>query len=61
MKDLKAERAKLLLEATDCEMIGSLAADAHKRATFRRVAQQLRQIADDLEAQIAASEEQDAA
>ena len=50
MQDLKDRREKLLAEATDCELIGNLATDDAKRATFRRLAQQFRTIAEQLEA-----------
>jgi hypothetical protein len=38
MQDLAAKREKFLQEAADCELIGSLAEDANKRETFRRLA-----------------------
>ena len=50
MQDLKDRREKLLAEATDCELIGNLATDDAKRATFRRLAQQFRTIAEQLKA-----------
>jgi SepF-like predicted cell division protein (DUF552 family) len=54
MKDLKAELEKLLTNAEDCELIARLAADKSKRETFTRIAQQLRQMATELKADIAA-------
>jgi hypothetical protein len=56
MKDLQARREKLLVDAADCELICNLAPDAGKRATFRRLARQLRQMADYIDAEIAARE-----
>ena len=41
----------MLAEATDCELIGNLATDDAKRTTFRRLAQQFRTIAEQLEAE----------
>ena len=61
MQDLAAKREKFLQEAADCELIGSLAQDAKKRETFRHLAKQLRQLADDLAAEIVARERKDAA
>ena len=52
MLDLAAKREKYLLEAVDCELIGHLAIDANKRETFLRLAKQLRQMADDIAAEI---------
>jgi SepF-like predicted cell division protein (DUF552 family) len=54
MKDLKAELEKLLTNAEDCTLIARLAADKQKRETFTRIAQQLRELAADLQAEIAA-------
>jgi hypothetical protein len=61
VQDLAAKREKFLQEAADCELIGSLAQDAKKRETFRHLAKQLRQLADDLAAEIVARERKDAA
>jgi hypothetical protein len=52
MHDLRARHQKLLVDAADCEMIGALASDAEKRETFRRLAQDLRKLAEDLHAEI---------
>jgi hypothetical protein len=60
MQDLTAKREKFLQEAADCELIGNLAADVNKRETFRRLAKQLRQLADDVAAEIAARDGKDA-
>jgi len=54
MKDLQAKLERLLAEAQDCDLIGNLASDHDKRATFRRMAEQLRQMAEQLKADIAA-------
>jgi len=54
MKDLKAKLEHLLAEAHDCDLIGNLATDQAKRATFRRMASQFREMADQLKADIAA-------
>jgi SepF-like predicted cell division protein (DUF552 family) len=57
MKDLKAELEKLLTNAEDCELIARLAADKRKRETFSRIANQLREMASELKADIAARSE----
>ncbi|TCU78839.1 hypothetical protein EDE08_101621 [Bradyrhizobium sp. R2.2-H] len=54
MKDLKAELEKLLVNAEDCDLIARLAADQEKRETFGRIAKQLREMASELSAEIAA-------
>jgi hypothetical protein len=54
MKDLQAKLEQLLAEAHDCELIGNLATDQAKRTTFRRMAAQFREMADELKADIAA-------
>ena len=48
MKDLQAKLEKLLADAEDCDLIGKLAADPTKRATFRRLAMQTRAMAEEL-------------
>ena len=53
MQDLKAKLEKLLIEAEDCELIGRLATDIHKRELFLRLAFDLRAMARDIEAMIA--------
>jgi SepF-like predicted cell division protein (DUF552 family) len=57
MKDLKAELEKLLANAEDCELIARLATDKSKRDTFGRIANQLREMASQLQADIAARSE----
>jgi hypothetical protein len=57
MQDLKEKREKFLADATDCEMIGNLAAEPAKRELFRRLAANLRQMAADIDAAIAARAE----
>ena len=57
MKDLKAELEKLLTNAEDCELIARLATDKSKRETFGRIANQLRDMAAQLQADIAARPE----
>ena len=59
MKDLKAELEKLLTNAEDCTLIASLAADKTKRETFSRIARQLREMAMDLQADIAKRSQED--
>ena len=54
MKDLEAKLDQLLAEAHDCDLIGNLATDTAKRATFRRMAAQFREMAEELKADIAA-------
>jgi hypothetical protein len=61
MHDLKEKREQFLVAAADCELIGNLAADSLKRDAFRRLAEQLRRMADDIGAVIAAREAKDAA
>lgn len=54
MQDLKAKLEKLISEAIDCETIGNLATDKAKRDMFRKLAHDLRAMAQDIEALIAA-------
>lgn len=54
MKDLRAELEKLLTNAEDCTLIARLATDKAKRDTFARIARQLREMAAELQADIAA-------
>ena len=54
MKDLQTKLEQLLAEAHDCDLIGNLATDQAKRATFRRMAAQFRKMAEELRADIAA-------
>ena len=54
MKDLKAELEKLLTNAEDCTLIARLATDKSKRDTFARIAKQLREMAAELQVEIAA-------
>ena len=53
MQDLEAKLEKLRTEADDCEIIGRLATDIHKRELFLRLAVDLRGMARDIEAMIA--------
>jgi hypothetical protein len=53
VQDLKAKLEKLRAEAEDCELIGRLATDVHKRELFLRLAVDLRGMARDIEAMIA--------
>lgn len=55
MQDLKNRLEKLLVEAEDCDLIASLAADQVKRRTFKNLANQLRQMAAEVGAVIEAS------
>ena len=43
---------RLLSDAADCDLIGNLAADGAKRTTFRKLAQEFRQIAEELKRDI---------
>lgn len=45
MKDYKVRFDKLISEAAECDLIGHLAADAAKRNSFRRLAEQYRMLA----------------
>ena len=54
MKDLKVELEKLLTNAEDCTLIARLATDKDKSETFSRIAAQLREMAAELQADIAA-------
>jgi hypothetical protein len=53
MEDLSAKLEKLLAEAEDCDLIGRLATDLHKRELFIKLAFDLRGMARDIEAVIA--------
>jgi hypothetical protein len=53
VQDLKAKLEKLRIEAEDCEFIGMLATDSHKRALFLKLAVDLRAMARDIETVIA--------
>lgn len=53
MNELQVELEKLRAQAEDCDLISSLAVDVAKRATFRRLATQFREMAKQLEADIA--------
>ena len=57
MQDFKSRYERLLNDAADCELIGGLAVDPTKRASFRRLAERLRTIA----AQLTTDMEGDAA
>ena len=52
MRDYKDRIDKLTTDAADCELIGNLASDASKRATFRRLAEQFRTTAAQLKAEM---------
>ena len=54
MQDLSAKLEKLRSEAEDCELIASMAIDIRKRTLFARLALDLRSMARDVEAMIAA-------
>jgi hypothetical protein len=53
MKDLQAKLEKLLVEASECELIANLATDPAKRAAFERLARQYRVMIEELRATIA--------
>jgi len=61
MRKLNEQREWCLLNASDCDLIASLAADLNKRALFGRLAKHFRQMADDIAAVCAAHEAKDAA
>jgi hypothetical protein len=50
MQDYKTRFEKLISDAAECDLIGNLAADATKRASFRRLAEQFRALATQLKA-----------
>ena len=54
MEDMQTKLTKLLDDANDCDLISNLATDQRKRATFRRMARELREVATRLRADIAA-------
>ncbi len=54
MKDLREKLEKLRVDAEDCRLISRLATDKAKRDLFARLAEQLTQMAADIEATIAA-------
>ena len=56
MQDLHTKLEQYRLEAEDCELISKLALDVKKRAFFARLAVQFREMARDLEGQIAVRE-----
>ena len=53
MEDLKSKLEKLLSEAEDCELIGRLATDPNKRELFKKLANDLRAMANDIRVVIA--------
>lgn len=57
MKDLQSKLEKLLRDAEDCDLIGNLATEPVKRNTFRRLATQLRQMAEDVKTVIEGQKE----
>jgi hypothetical protein len=50
---LRIKLEKLLIEAEDCDLIGKLAGDAQKRELFKKLANDLRRMARDIDAKIA--------
>ena len=54
MKDFHERLEKFQIAAEDCALIAKLASSAEKRATFARIADQLRTMAADIEATITA-------
>jgi len=60
MQDLVAKRDKFLTEAADCELIANLATDPAKRSTFQHLAKRLKELAHDLEIEIAKRRTNDA-
>lgn len=61
MEDIQARLIKLQADADDCDLIANLAMDPLKQAYFRRLAQQLRQMADDIHSIIDGKSGKDAA
>lgn len=53
MRDYQDRLDSLLKEATDCELIAQLATDRLKSANFYKLAQQYRQMAEDLREMVA--------
>ena len=53
MEDLKSKHQKLLEQAMDCELISRLASDFQKRELFRKLTDDLRRMAKEIEATIA--------
>jgi len=49
MLDLKTKIERLIADADDCELISRLATDVSKRASFRRLAEQYRKMAKQLQ------------
>ena len=58
MNDLHSKLETLLSEAEDCALISKLSTDPNKRATFARLAVQLRGLAREAQADIKAQSEQ---
>ena len=56
MHDLQARYEKLLADAADCEIVGHLAVDSGKRATFMRLAEQYKEMAERIRDEIAVAE-----
>ena len=52
MEDMSAKLEKLLTEAEDCDLVGRLATDLHKRDPFKKLAVDLRTMARDVQAVI---------
>lgn len=52
MPDLKLKLEKLLADAADCQMLGSLATDPQKRTEYRQRAEQFRMVAEQVRAQV---------
>jgi phosphate uptake regulator len=57
---MSARLEKLLIEAEDCDLIGRLATDLHKRELFKRLAADLRTMARDVQAVISTHKPDDA-
>lgn len=55
MKDAKQWLERLRIEAEELRLIGKLATDSAKRATFNRLADQHEKMADDLQSAISAN------
>ncbi len=56
MKDIKQRIEKLRIDAEDCTLISRLATGPAKRETFRRLAEEYRNMAHELERQLASGD-----
>jgi hypothetical protein len=52
VQDLKERYEKVLADAAECDLVGSMAADKEKREMFRSLAEQYRRMAEALKQEI---------